>query len=129
MRLAWLLLAVFALAGCTRQPAIAPHGIVSNNPCIDAVLAEIALPGQVRIRIERDIGATDQHIDRIAVEFGPGDTNRRGDAVVDVADGDRVRIAWHASNITSVIAAHAPVTNGIDIPGTPSVIVTVNQVR
>ena len=48
---------------------------------------------------------------------------------VDVADGDRVRIAWHASNATSVIAAHAPVTNGIDIPGTPSVIVTVNQVR
>jgi hypothetical protein len=48
---------------------------------------------------------------------------------VDVADGDRVRIAWHASNTTSVIAAHAPVTNGIDIPGTPSVIVTVNQVR
>jgi hypothetical protein len=48
---------------------------------------------------------------------------------VDVGAGDRVRIAWHASNATSVIAAHAPVTNGIDIPGTPSVIVTVNQVR
>jgi Collagen triple helix repeat (20 copies) len=48
---------------------------------------------------------------------------------VDVADGDRVRIVWHASNATSVIAAHAPVTNGIDIPGTPSIIVTVNQVR
>jgi hypothetical protein len=48
---------------------------------------------------------------------------------VDVADGDRVRIVWHASNATSVIAAHAPVTNGIDIPGTPSVILTVNQIR
>jgi iron complex transport system substrate-binding protein len=47
MRLAWFLLAVFALAGCARQPVIAPHGIVSNNPCIDAVLAEIALPGQI----------------------------------------------------------------------------------
>lgn len=47
MRLAWYLLAAFALAGCARQPVIAPHGVVSNNPCIDAVLAEIALPGQV----------------------------------------------------------------------------------
>lgn len=47
MRLGWYLLAAFALAGCARQPVIAPHGVVSNNPCIDAVLAEIALPGQV----------------------------------------------------------------------------------
>ncbi len=46
-----------------------------------------------------------------------------------VGAGDRVRIAWHASNATSVISAHSPVTNGIDIPGTPSVIVTVSQVR
>jgi iron complex transport system substrate-binding protein len=47
MRLGWCLLAAFALAGCASQPVIAPHGVVSNNPCIDAVLAEIALPGQV----------------------------------------------------------------------------------
>ncbi|WP_353205839.1 ABC transporter substrate-binding protein [Sphingorhabdus sp.] len=47
MRFGWCLLWAFALAGCTSQPVIAPHGIVSNNPCIDAVLAEIALPGHV----------------------------------------------------------------------------------
>lgn len=47
MRFGWCLLAVFALAGCASQPVIAPHGVVSNNPCIDAVLAQIALPGQV----------------------------------------------------------------------------------
>lgn len=48
---------------------------------------------------------------------------------VDVAAGDRVRLAWHSTNVTTIIAAHLPVTNGIDVPGTPSVIVTVNQVR
>ncbi|MEY3633935.1 MAG: hypothetical protein RLZZ61_345 [Pseudomonadota bacterium] len=47
MRFGLCLLVAFALTGCTSQPAIAPHGVVSNNPCIDAVLAEIALPGQV----------------------------------------------------------------------------------
>jgi iron complex transport system substrate-binding protein len=47
MRFGWCLFWAFALAGCTSQPVIAPHGIVSNNPCIDAVLAEIALPGHV----------------------------------------------------------------------------------
>jgi iron complex transport system substrate-binding protein len=47
MRFGLCLLAAFALTGCTSQPAIAPHGVVSNNPCIDAVLAEIALPDQV----------------------------------------------------------------------------------
>jgi iron complex transport system substrate-binding protein len=35
------------LSGCSGQPAIAPGGVVSNNPCIDAVLAEIAAPGQI----------------------------------------------------------------------------------
>jgi iron complex transport system substrate-binding protein len=35
------------LSGCSGQPAITPDGIVSNNPCIDAVLAEIAAPGQI----------------------------------------------------------------------------------
>ncbi len=35
------------LSGCSGQPAITPGGIVSNNPCIDAVLAEIAAPGQI----------------------------------------------------------------------------------
>jgi len=38
---------VLLLGGCSGQPAIAPGGIVSNNPCIDAILAEIAAPGQV----------------------------------------------------------------------------------
>jgi iron complex transport system substrate-binding protein len=47
MRFGWCFLSAFALAGCASQPAIAPDGVVSNNPCIDAVLAEIALPGQV----------------------------------------------------------------------------------
>jgi iron complex transport system substrate-binding protein len=47
MRLGWCLFAAFAWAGCARPPVIAPHGVVSNNPCIDAVLAEIALPGQI----------------------------------------------------------------------------------
>lgn len=44
MRVAWL---VLLLAGCTGQPSIAPGKIVSNNPCVDAILAEIAAPGQV----------------------------------------------------------------------------------
>ena len=35
------------VSGCSGQPAIVPGGIVSNNPCIDAVLAEIATPGQI----------------------------------------------------------------------------------
>ena len=47
MRFGWRILPVFALAGCASQPVIAPNGVVSNNPCIDAVLAEIASPGQV----------------------------------------------------------------------------------
>ena len=42
-----LLLAGFALGSCSAAPSIAPGGIVSNNPCIDAVLAEIAAPGQI----------------------------------------------------------------------------------
>lgn len=47
MRFGWCLLCAFALAGCASQPVIAPHGVVSNNPCIDSVLADIAMPGQV----------------------------------------------------------------------------------
>jgi iron complex transport system substrate-binding protein len=47
MRFGLCLLSVFALAGCASPPVIAPYGVVSNNPCIDAVLAHIALPGQV----------------------------------------------------------------------------------
>ena len=38
---------ILLLGGCSGQPAIAPNGIVSNNPCIDAVLAEIAAPDQI----------------------------------------------------------------------------------
>ncbi len=45
MRFGWPLLLL--LCGCQGQPAIAPGGIVSNNPCIDSVLAEIAAPGQI----------------------------------------------------------------------------------
>jgi iron complex transport system substrate-binding protein len=41
MRMVWPLL---LLAGCAQGPSIAPGKIVSNNPCIDAVLAEIADP-------------------------------------------------------------------------------------
>ena len=41
------ILPAFALAGCTAQPAIAPGGIVSANPCIDGILAQIATPGQI----------------------------------------------------------------------------------
>lgn len=47
MRFGCCVLSAFALTGCTSQPEIVPNGIVSNNPCIDSVLAEIALPGQV----------------------------------------------------------------------------------
>lgn len=35
------------LGACSGGPAIKPGGIVSANPCIDAVLAEIAAPGQI----------------------------------------------------------------------------------
>lgn len=45
MRLGCLLL--LFLNSCSGQPAISPGGIVSNNPCIDAILAEIAAPGQI----------------------------------------------------------------------------------
>ncbi len=45
MKIRWPLLLL--LSGCSGQPAITPGGIVSNNPCIDAVLAEIAAPGQI----------------------------------------------------------------------------------
>lgn len=39
--------ALLLLAGCAEAPHIAPGGIVSANPCIDAVLAQIAAPGQI----------------------------------------------------------------------------------
>lgn len=35
------------LCGCTQGPAIVPGKIVSNNPCIDAILAEIADPASI----------------------------------------------------------------------------------
>ena len=44
MRWLWPL---FLLWGCSAQPPIPPGGIVSNNPCIDAILAEVAAPGQI----------------------------------------------------------------------------------
>jgi iron complex transport system substrate-binding protein len=45
MRFGWSLL--FLCASCSSGPAIPPNGIVSNNPCIDAILAEVAAPGQI----------------------------------------------------------------------------------
>jgi len=45
MRIGWFL--ALLLSGCSSGPAVAPGGIVSANPCIDAVLAEIAAPGQI----------------------------------------------------------------------------------
>lgn len=42
-----LLLPLLLLGSCSAAPKIAPGGIVSNNPCIDAILAEIAAPGQI----------------------------------------------------------------------------------
>jgi iron complex transport system substrate-binding protein len=45
MRFGWPLL--FLCASCSSGPAIPPGGIVSNNPCIDAILAEVAAPGQI----------------------------------------------------------------------------------
>ncbi len=47
MRAYWCLLPAMILVGCAKQPDIRANGVVSNNPCIDAVLAEIATPGQV----------------------------------------------------------------------------------
>ncbi len=44
MRRGWPLL---LLAGCSGQPAITPGKIVSNNPCVDSILAEVALPDQI----------------------------------------------------------------------------------
>jgi iron complex transport system substrate-binding protein len=35
------------LGGCSSQPEIAPDGILSNNPCIDAVLAQVAGSQQI----------------------------------------------------------------------------------
>ncbi len=35
------------VVGCSNQPSIVPLSIVSNNPCIDAILAEVAAPGQI----------------------------------------------------------------------------------
>jgi iron complex transport system substrate-binding protein len=40
-------LLAMTVAGCSTQPPIPPGGIVSNNPCIDAILAEVAAPGQI----------------------------------------------------------------------------------
>ncbi len=42
-RLGFLLL----VSGCTQGPTIVPDRIVSNNPCIDSVLAEIAEPSTI----------------------------------------------------------------------------------
>jgi iron complex transport system substrate-binding protein len=41
------LLPLLLLASCSGQSPVEPGKIVSNNPCIDGVLAEIAAPGQI----------------------------------------------------------------------------------
>jgi iron complex transport system substrate-binding protein len=41
------ILPALLLTACASQPAIPRNAIISNNPCIDAVLAEIAAPGQI----------------------------------------------------------------------------------
>jgi iron complex transport system substrate-binding protein len=41
-----LLLAV-TVTGCAVQPPITPGKVISNNPCIDAILAKVAAPGQI----------------------------------------------------------------------------------
>lgn len=46
MRFFWPVL-MLSLAACGGAPRIAPGQIVSNTPCVDAVLAEIAAPGQI----------------------------------------------------------------------------------
>lgn len=45
MRVGWVL--ALLLGGCSGGPAIAPGGIVSANPCVDEVLAEISTSGQI----------------------------------------------------------------------------------
>jgi len=35
------------LSGCSAQPAVTPHKIVSDNPCVDAILADVAAPEQI----------------------------------------------------------------------------------
>jgi iron complex transport system substrate-binding protein len=42
----WLPL-LLCLSSCSAQPAILPGKIVSNNPCVDAILSEIADPAQI----------------------------------------------------------------------------------
>lgn len=39
--------ALLLLAGCSGGPEIVPGKIVSNNPCIDAILWRVAAPGQI----------------------------------------------------------------------------------
>lgn len=46
MRIGWPAL-LLLLTACASQPAITPGQIVSANPCIDAILAEVAAPGQI----------------------------------------------------------------------------------
>lgn len=42
-----LVLALVLLASCVKGPQIAPGGIISNNPCIDGILSDVAAPGQI----------------------------------------------------------------------------------
>jgi len=42
-----LLAGALALSGCGTQPSVTPHRIVSDNPCVDAILADVATPAQI----------------------------------------------------------------------------------
>lgn len=44
---AFSLFALAVVAGCAPAPVITPHRIVSDNPCIDAILADVARPEQI----------------------------------------------------------------------------------
>jgi iron complex transport system substrate-binding protein len=45
MRFLWP--ALLLITGCSGGPEVAPGKIVSNNPCVDAILAKIADPAQI----------------------------------------------------------------------------------
>ncbi len=42
-----LLIATILIAGCSARTAVPPHRIVSDNPCVDAILADVATPDQI----------------------------------------------------------------------------------
>ncbi len=45
--MASFLTAALLLCGCGARPAVTPHRIVSDNPCVDSILADVADPRQI----------------------------------------------------------------------------------